>query len=342
MSEYLDRLRQAAQEEFAAAHAATETETPAAPADPQDPPTEPVNEPTEPPAPPADPEPPAEPPTPNRRVVYKKVVDLGDGSGPQVFKASTKDELIDKLFAAQVNASKRIKGLKDENKALKDKVVPDPAQPVKSFESRQLSEEEEQELTNELQTNPTSALSKAIKALFGAEPDEVREALNSVRQMKLKESIKEIGASFLAAHPEYPVTKVNETLMADYVKKNNLAWTLKNLELAFSELTEAGLIHPNLETPSSTPVSPTLEEEEVVEPIAPVAPAPVAPVVPAPSAPTSDEKVRGRRTVVGISSRQSVATAETTTPHEVSVDDLLRMTPTDRRRIVLQQAGRQA
>lgn len=337
MSKQLDELRAAAEAEFAAKRAADQTPEPVVPApvvDDLDDELEIDPVPAD-PAPVPDPPPPAPDPEPKpgRREVYRKVVDLGDGK-PQVFTASTKDELIEKLFTAQTNASKRINELKSERQKLLATVEPDPEQPNTNYKPRTLSNEEELEIANDLQSNPSGALAKALEAILGAPLSEVRQTLADVKR---RDEVMSIGKQFIERHPEYPVTAQNEKLMGEYIQKNKLAWTLKNLELAFADLQEAGLVTAKGDEPV-TPVEEIVEEvPAVVEP-----PAPPAPVVPAPAPTTSVEQPRRRRAVVGISSRQSAAAAEPEAPHEASVDDLLKLSPAERRRIVQAQYSRQA
>src|SRR5690349_14030031 len=56
--------------------------------------------------------------------VFRRTIDLGDGSGVQVFEAPTLEELVDKLAEAQRNASKKIRELvikkKEEEKTTAD------------------------------------------------------------------------------------------------------------------------------------------------------------------------------------------------------------------------------
>lgn len=349
MSKYLDELRTAAESEFAASRASNVTvptaeEVPVVEqpvveqpieevtTEPEQPAVQPADE-----VPTAEPEVPAEKETAKRRVVHTKVVDLGDGSPPQVFKAATKDELIEKILTAQLNASKRIKELKKENRELQQKVQPDPATPVRDYKPRSLTPDEELEITTELQTNPTSALSKVLEALIGAGPDEIRNALAVSRDLKEREAIKEVGQSFITLHPEYPISNENEKLMAQYIQSNKLAWTVKNLELAFSDLVEAGLVALAEDT-EIEPVLPTsVQEPEAEQPQA----AQPAAQIPAARANTGLVEVpRRKRTVVGVSSSQTVATVEPEQPHEVSVEDLLKLSPSERRRIVMRQLGR--
>jgi hypothetical protein len=268
-------------------------------------------------------------------------VDLGDGSPPQVFKAATKDELIEKILNAQLNASKRIKELKAQNKQLQQKVEPDPAQPRQSLaDPRQLTQDENLEITAELQSDPASAISKLLKAAVGAGPEEIREALATSRELKEKQAYHEIGSQFIATHPEYPITVPNEKLMAQYIQKNNLAWTVKNLEIAFTDLVDAGLIKLPSQVVEEEPTVETALVETEHEPVVTAAvPKPAVQVPTARAEAGLVEVPRRKKTVVGISSSQTVATVEPETPHEVSVSDMMKLSPSERRRIVLRQLG---
>jgi hypothetical protein len=342
LSVYLDELKAAVEAEFAANKAAqTLTEPdpePVAPVEQPEPIVEPVTpEPAEDQPVPADalPEP---NPERKRREVYVKTVDLGDGSQPQTFKAATKDELIEKILKAQENASRRIKALKEENRKLMQSVQPDAAAPVKSFEPQTLTPEQELELINELQTNPTEGLKKALKAVLGQDAEEIRKDLSDLRSIRQKEAVKAIGQEFINAHPEYPITNANEKLMGEYIQKNKLGWTVKNLELAFADLQEAGLV-----TVASAPTLPNEElESEVEVPAEPVTPPAVAvPVVPVATPTTSVRDVPRKRTVVGVSTSQSApAVPATETQREVSVDDFLKLPSSERRRIVMREVAR--
>ena len=347
MSTRLDGLRAAVEAEFAARKAGTFVE-PAEEVEPVEPEiTEGTPEPVpgieEPPAPQDVVEEPVhegEKPS-GKRTVYIKKIDLGDGN-VQTFKASTKDELIEKIFNAQVNASKRIKELKAENRKIAQSVQPDPETPSRTYQPRDLSEDEEIEVINKLQSSPKEAVAKTIEALFGGSIDEIRADISYGRQAKQREEILASGRQFMQAHPEYPVTSQNEKLMGEYLQKNKLAWTLKNLEIAYADLQEAGLVIPIGSNPQSDDIDPDTEEE-IEETPAPVTPtAPVVIESPAPASTASVEVPRRKRAVVGVSSRHSAAHSEPEPLREASVEDLLKLSPSERRRIVMSEFGRQA
>jgi hypothetical protein len=363
MSQRLAELRAAAEKEFADRQKnqptvqgdpfgvwdEEETPTPASEAQPIEPTPEPTPEAQPVAEPTPEPEPAPDAQKTSKKNVYSRVIDLGDGSPPQVFRAATKDELIEKIALAQANATRRIKELKGQ---LKTRVEPDKATPTKTFEPRTLTADEELELGQEIQTNPSDAIRKALKAVIGAEPEEIREAVAASRHLKQVEEIRRVGQEFIAAHPEYPITTANEAAMGRYIQQNGLAWTVKNLEIAFQELSEAGLVKP---ASAANPVI-TVEDEVDEEPVlgtetpavpTPVTPASAAPVVRnTPMQPTSPrvvEEPRRKKPVVGVSTTQSVATESVNeTQREVSVEDLLKLPASERRRIVLQAAGNAA
>ncbi len=348
MSQYLDTLRANAEAEFAARQAEESNNSSAEEIEPAESEAPPVDAPeplpiAETPAEPA----PSEESTvqtekpSGKRTVYIKKIDLGDGN-VQTFKASTKDELIDKIFNAQVNASKRIKELKAENRKLAQSVQPDPEKPTRQYQPRDLSEDEEIEVINKLQSSPKEAVAKTIEALFGGTMDEIRADIAYGRQAKQREEILAVGRQFMQEHPDYPVTAQNEKLMGEYLQKNKLAWTLKNLEIAYADLQEAGLVVPVGTAPDeSDDADSDIEEVEEV-PVTAAPNAPVTPVSPTPASATSVEVPRRKKAVVGVSSRQSVAHSEPEPLREASVEDLLKLSPSERRRIVMSEFGRQA
>ncbi len=316
MSAYLDELRAQAEAEFAARQAGEPSESPVEETETTETVEQPVDTPeqptvTESPAPPATSEESAEQPEKpsGKRTVYVKKIDLGDGN-VQTFKASTKDELIEKIFNAQVNASKRIKELKAENRKLTQNVQPDPEKPSRQYQPRDLSEDEEIEVINKLQSSPKEAVAKTIEALFGGTMDEIRADIAYGRQAKQREEILAVGRQFIQEHPDYPVTPQNEQLMGEYLQKNKLAWTLKNLEIAYADLQEAGLVIPVGSKPPSDDTDSDIEEEVEYVPTSVTPQAPVVPASPTPASATSVEVPRRKKAVVGVSSRQSAAHSE--------------------------------
>jgi len=232
-------------------------------------------------------------------------IDLNDGSGVQSFKDVTKNGLIAKLTKAQEHATHKIKDLSRQVKESKREL----SKPETKFEPSTLTDEEKFLLGQELQTNPTGAVAKLIKATVGATPDEIREALTEGRRATAALKAQQEGAAFITAHPEYANTPANEQAMTKYLNENSLAFTKANLEIAYEDLADTGLVSVH-------------EEKEQQERIAPVA--------------KRVEELPQRKRHVGLSTRQSVATEdEEPKPKQLTVEDMLKMSPEERRRIVM-------
>jgi hypothetical protein len=235
-------------------------------------------------------------------------IDLGDGGGVQKFKNPTLKGLISELAKAQTHASAKIRDL---NRKIKEgPIVPDAAQPVKPLEAGQLTADEQWAIAQEMNTNPQGALEKLFEASVGTSSAEMREVLAAAREIKAKNAQAVEANKFYAAHPEYEENRENSTLMLEYLAKNNLAMTSKNFELAFEELTEAGLVTVGSKKAALSAAAVTPVEQ-------------------------SSTRTRKRGTV-GISDRNSSVPDEDdeVTPNVLTVTDMLKLSPDERARIV--------
>jgi len=258
-----------------------------------------------------------QPEEPEEGEVYKTsdgkwsvTIDLEDGSGTQVFTDANKNGLIAKLTKAQEHATRKIKELSRQVKESKKEL----SQPETKFEPSTLTEEEKFLLGQELQTNPTGAVAKLIKATVGATPDEIREALSEGKKATAALRAQQEGAAFVGAHPEYVNSPANEQAMTKYLNENNLSFTRANLEIAFEDLMDAGLVSEK-EKEQATP-----SRERI--------------------APVRDEP---RKRHVGLSTRQAIGNAgddEEPKPKTLTVNDMLKMSPEERRRIVMRSQSK--
>ncbi len=248
---------------------------------PPEPPTTPLPAPIT--APNATPEPPKE---------FTAKVDLGDGSGPQVFKADSQQGLIDKLVDAQKNATLRIRQLKEKAKAKPD--TSRPQEPL-AYQPRTLNEVEAREINELAKTDIVAAWRRLYEAETGTKPDAIGRTVYTGQQVQEKAAAQQAEAEFIADHIEdFDCTpKSGNAIYAflagctravtdgGYTCKRcgkihdvPLQTTKNNLEYAFETLTEQGAVFMEKPTPEPAPV---------VAPIVPVvAPTPVvvAPIVP--------------------------------------------------------------
>lgn len=181
---------------------------------------------------------------------FTREIDLGDGSGKQVFKADSAEALLDVLTEAQKNATIKIREQQFELKKAQR------AQPERidtpTATKRDLSAQELLDITNELSKNPASAVDKIFKAQTGLTAAEVGTFINDFRTAQ---SIAKADTDFLLNHQEdYVPSAQNAARIEKFLADEKLQHTHKNLEYAFQELTEGGLLEVNSADPNKVTV----------------------------------------------------------------------------------------
>lgn len=181
---------------------------------------------------------------------YSRTIDLGDGSGAQVFTAATKDELLDKLADAQKHATIKIR---DQNRILKAT----PKVPVK----KELTADEEYLLGQRFVSEPTKALKEALEAEFGMPFEEIKASTAQARQIT-QERVEIANANaWMKKNPDFHNNEANGVKIRQYINRFcDGGMTQENLDVAYSSLKDEGLLAP----------------KPVVAPPAPVVPAVVA------------------------------------------------------------------
>lgn len=231
---------------------------------------------------------------------FRREIDLGDGSGVQVFKAATLEKLLDKLAEAQKNATIKIR---------------EQAQQLKKYSAQAEAEAADNEYVygQELMTKPTAAFKKLFKETTGVDIETFKtkwervEAFDQAQQKQAVENKKDVAATqFLADHPEFVPNKANgaklekaiNLLVADAERKGVEVDFPQFLEEAFLDLSESGLLE--------------LKNAEVPEPVKETPP-PAKPV----------QVAAHTRRASGLSSRARTATTPRNT--EPTEDDLYSM-----------------
>lgn len=168
-----------------------------------------------------------------------RTVDLGDGSGTQVFSADTADELLDILTTAQFNATKKIREQQFELKKA-ERAKPERSSTVASHEPKQLTADELFAIANEIQRNPDAAFDKILKAKTNMTGEELGKFVNDIKQER---AVAAADVTFLQNHQEDWVPSVpNAARMQKFLTDEKLPYTAANLEYAFQELKEGGLL----------------------------------------------------------------------------------------------------
>lgn len=161
---------------------------------------------------------------------YTATIDLGDGSGVQVFEGKDKDELLQKLIVAQENATRKIRELTATKTA---PVTPPVVEPT-------LNPDQEAELAQEFLSEPSKAFDKLYQKR--RQEELAREA--EARKQAEEAGKAELAAAnaFMAANPDYFVCPQNGNRIDRVLKLNGWASTTENIQKAYDELKADGLL----------------------------------------------------------------------------------------------------
>lgn len=188
----------------------------------------------------------------NEQFVYKKEIDLGDGSGVQVFSGTgataleALEELTEKLADAQRHATKKIHELNTR---------------VKTEDTR----------TAQQKTDDAYVL----KQRLDKEPDKVIDERVDRRYAEIKATEQRelaVQQAFVDSHPDYVSTprskeaQENGTRMIQWMQLNGLTeMTENNLEKAYQSLKASGLLHIKAEEAGGVAEEETKETQRIVE-----------------------------------------------------------------------------
>ena len=182
--------------------------------------------------------------------VYKKEIDLGDGSGVQVFRGTgataleALEELTEKLAEAQRHATKKIHELNTR---------------VKSEDTRtaQQKTDDEYVIAQRLQKEPSRAIRDVVTEVIAE-----REAANK-RNFDAQQA-------FVDSHPDYladPKNGNGNRMLSEYMRLNPGAteFTEEGLEKAYQSLKDSGLLKLRIEEAGGTTEEETKEPQRIVE-----------------------------------------------------------------------------
>jgi hypothetical protein len=172
---------------------------------------------------------------------YRREIDLGDGSGVQVFEADTLEELTDKLVEAQAHATRKIREL---NQRAKAKVAPDKKREArKPIQPRPLSEEEQFIVGQRFAEMPAKAFETLFESVTGMKPEEFRSRIEAVDAINEALSEQQAAEGFILDHVEdYHPSPKNSAAIMQFIEREGLAVTRQNLEYAYQELSSSGLL----------------------------------------------------------------------------------------------------
>ena len=162
--------------------------------------------------------------------------------GVQKFVGATKDEVSAKLIEAQAHATRKIR---QQERVIKlgggngQPFTPDQEEILPEFKGQELSAEEQAQIVADFQdpTRAWAAMQRAMEATLGADLDTVRNTLKLAPEIRAALKARAAGEQFAANHPEFVPSHENAKIITDFLTVRKLPATLKNLEYAFSELT---------------------------------------------------------------------------------------------------------
>ncbi len=190
---------------------------------------------------------------------YEAVVDMEDGTNPQVFRGTTHRLVADALLKAQANATKRLQELRAEQRP----------QPVASAQplAHPLTAEERMQLAHDISDPDRSdAAVERILAAKGVRLNEVSELIAERNLRRRSEAAIEAAAKFEVETPDWIATAHNKQTLVNYMQAQGMQPTLPNFHTAFENLRTAGLLQ--LETEEPTPATPEpAKEPERISPV---------------------------------------------------------------------------
>lgn len=171
---------------------------------------------------------------------FTRTIKGEDGGGDEVFTADTLDELLDKIVTSKEHASKKIR---EQNKLLKLK--PEKALEPKgvSAEVKPMTVEDRRVLAEKFQLDPVAAMDEYMA---GNPEFQAFKQFTATQQAAITNAATE--QAFLdSVGDSFHKSPKNATALINYLKSEELPYTAKNLEYAFQELTESGLLEVKTE-----------------------------------------------------------------------------------------------
>lgn len=195
--------------------------------------------------------------------LFRRVIDLGEGAGPEVFEAESLEELVDKIADSKQHATKKIREQEAELRDFRAKT----AEPPKT---KTLSADDEYVLSQEFQKNPSVAFRKTFKELTGCEVEDFKDVKQAVDAVKTAQQTNAAIGNFIASHPDYEddgaVGKRNGDVMRMKLAELGVPATSENLHKAYLHLKESGLLTLKSEEANADTDGKTKEPERIAQP----------------------------------------------------------------------------
>lgn len=179
--------------------------------------------------------------------VYKKEIDLGDGSGVQVFtgKGATAlealEELTENLAEAQRHATKKIHELNSRVKA-------------EDTRTAQQKTDDEYVIAQRLQKEPSKTMREVVNEVIAEREEATKQSLAAQQ-------------TFVDTHPDYVADADNgRRITAEVQRLGYNEFSEQSLEKAYQSLKASGLLKLKAEEAGGTTEAKTEETQRIVEP----------------------------------------------------------------------------
>ena len=267
-------------------------------------------------------------------------VDNKDGSGIQVYKSKTKDELIGKLMQAQAHASQKIRAQEEEKQRLLDDEPADLAVPTRRFTPRKMTADEQFEFAEAMSSGDPTRINKAMaerdRIVLGGPAEEVVGEVNTQRDELARASATAIAKTFINQNSDVQFSVELGNRIDKLLLENKWAYTVRNLNKVLNYLKgENEVTFKKVSTPAEETELPVPTSSREAAPVVTV-PAPVAPKKPdvAPAPVAREERVRPGSASTGASPRQASVRqgATPSTPVGLTAEEYNRMAVSETKR----------
>lgn len=157
--------------------------------------------------------------------VFEEIIDLGDGSGTQIFRADSEKALRRKLVDAQTNATRKIREQEARLKAIED-----------NASTTKLTEDQRYVLSQRIIAEPDVVIREQAEKLLNEREEKARKA--SQAEAQAVQARIETANAWMATTPDFHDTPENARKIGRYLQTQGLDFTAANLNLAYSEVGE--------------------------------------------------------------------------------------------------------
>jgi hypothetical protein len=208
---------------------------------------------------------------------FSRTIDLGDGSGKQVFTAETLEGLVDKLTDAQTHATRKIRELSQVAKLA-------PKAPAK----KELTADEEYVLGQRFISEPSKAMRELLEVEYGMSFEDIKNSAAQARQITQERVDTANANAWLEKNPAFFNNDYNGRKIRQYVSRFcEGGMTQENLDTAYAELKTSELLQ---EKPAdAVAIVPAVVAAAAPKARASSLSARVSTVAPLPTGPTLDE-----------------------------------------------------